>query len=129
MKTTPAVLALAVLMAASFASGNAGANAEEQEYWDAARRASCPELIAAYKETSDAERKVVAAIKESRNGTVATNVLGVTSLAILGIGFFTWDDNASAEENLADLRYDLKLITAVAREKRCQLPLVQSEKK
>lgn len=67
----------------------------------AARKASCPELIDAYKTTSAAERNVVAAMKESKDGTVAANVLGVASLAILGIGFFTWNDDASADENLA----------------------------
>jgi hypothetical protein len=65
---------------------------------------------------------VVAAIKESKDGTVAGNVLGVATLAILGIGFFSWNDSASAEENLADLRSDLDIIRTVAGEKKCVLP-------
>jgi hypothetical protein len=96
--------------------------ASDQEYWDAARKASCAELIEAYKTTSAAERKVVAAIKSSKNGTVAANAIGVASFAILGVGFFTWDNDHSAEENLADLRNDLKIITTVAAEKKCELP-------
>ena len=86
-------------------------------------------MIDAYKTTGDAERKVVAAIKESKDGTVATNVLGVASLAIIGFGFFTWNDNASAEENLADLRNDIKIITTVASEKRCELPALPDNNK
>ena len=78
-------------------------------------------MIDAYRTTSAAERKVVAAMKESKDGTIATNVLGVATLAILGIGFFSWNDSASAEENLADLRNDLNIITTVATEKKCEL--------
>ena len=115
---------LATLIALSFPFGNSWANPPGQEDWDAARKASCPELIEAYKTTSAAERKVVAAMKESKDGTIAGNVLGVASLAILGIGFFSWNDDASAEENLADLRNDLNIITTVAAEKKCVLPVI-----
>jgi hypothetical protein len=87
-----------------------------------ARKASCPELIEAYKSTKETERKVEAAIKESKDGTVATNVLGVATLAIAGFGFFTWDDHHSAQENLADLRNDLTIIRTISAEKKCALP-------
>ena len=122
MRTTQVRFALAALAVAALACGGAWAKSQEQEDWEAARKASCPELVDAYKTTREAERKVVAAIKESKDGTVAGNILGVASLAILGIGFFSWDDNASAEENLADLRNDLKIIMSVAGEKKCTLP-------
>lgn len=102
--------------------GNASVALAEQDDWEEARKASCPEIIDAYKTTVAAERKIVAALKESKDGTIATNVLGVASFAIIGFGFFTWDDNESAEENLADLRDDLKIITTVASEKKCKLP-------
>lgn len=103
----------------------AGASwAADDDDWKAARKASCQELIDAYRETIDAERKVVAAIKESKDSTVAGNVAGVASLAILGVGFFTWDNEASAEENLADLRNDLRIIRTVSAEKKCELPAV-----
>lgn len=95
---------------------------ENQEDWDEARKASCAELIDAYKTTVGLEQKVLAAIKESNNGTIATNVLGVASLTVLGVGFFTWDNNESAEENLADLRADKNILVKVAAEKQCVLP-------
>jgi hypothetical protein len=116
---------LALVIAFSVATTLSAAS-PDAEYWEAARKASCPDLIDAYKTTTDAERKVVTAMKESKDGTVASNVLGVASLAILGIGFFSWDDHASAEENLADLRNDLKIITTVASEKKCALPAAGS---
>ena len=116
---------LALVIALSLATSLSAAS-PDAEYWEAARKASCPELIDAYKTTTAAERKVVTAMKESKDGTVAANVLGVASLAILGIGFFSWDDHASAEENLADLRNDLKIITTVASEKKCALPAAGS---
>jgi hypothetical protein len=123
VKTLRFCQTLAAFIVLSFPFGNSWATSPEQEDWEAARKASCPELIDAYKTTIAAERKVVAAMKESKNGTIATNVLGVASLAILGIGFFSWNDNASAEENLADLRNDLNIITTVASEKKCELPV------
>lgn len=116
MKTTGFRLAVAALVAVSSAA------ASDDDDWKAARKASCEELIEAYKTTVEAERKVVAAIKESRDGTVATNVLGVATLSIIGFGFFTWNNEASAEENLEDLRNDLRIIRTVAAEKKCQLP-------
>src|SRR5262249_47216198 len=121
--------ALAVLVAAGMALGNAWAKSADQEDWEAARKATCPELVDAWKTTHAAERKVVAAIRESKDGTVAGNVLGVATLAIFGIGFFSWDDNSSAEENLADLRNDMKIITTVAVEKKCALPDLTSNAK
>ena len=98
------------------------ARAADEDDWAAARKASCQELVDAYRTTRAAEKKVTAALKDSKDGTVAANVLGVASLALLGIGFFTWNDNASAEENLADLRNDLLIIRTVSAEKKCELP-------
>ena len=129
MKSIPFGRESLAFIVAVFLAGGASAAAPDAEWWEAARKASCPELIDAYKVTTAAERKVVAAMKESRDGTVAANVLGVASLAILGIGFFSWDDQASAEENLADLRNDLKIIVTVASEKKCELPAVPESKK
>lgn len=121
MKMTGFRLALAVLLGAGLPVG-ASLAASDDDDWKAARNASCAELIDAYKTTVEAERKVVAAIKESRDGTVATNVLGVATLSTIGFGFFTWNNDASAEENLEDLRNDLRIIRTVAAEKKCELP-------
>jgi hypothetical protein len=120
VKTLAVRTILSFAIALPFAFGNAWAS--DQEWWDAARKATCPELVDAYKTTTAAERKVVAAIKSSKDGTVASNALGVATLAIFGIGFFTWNNEVSAEENLADLRNDLHIIKTVAAEKKCALP-------
>lgn len=69
-----------------------------------------------------AERKVASAIKDSKTETVATNVVGAAMLAGLGVGFFTWNDDESADENLADLRNDLRIIRTVSADKKCDLP-------
>ncbi|HEY6895894.1 MAG TPA: hypothetical protein VI279_01430, partial [Rhodocyclaceae bacterium] len=111
MKTLWFRQTLAAFIVLSFAVGDSWGKSSENDDWEAARKASCPELVDAYKTTSDAERKVVAAMKASKDGTIAANALGVASLAIFGIGFFSWNDDASAEENLADLRNDLNIIT------------------
>ena len=122
MHTTRLLQAVAAFMFALSATRNSWAASDDEDDWKAARKASCAELIDAYKSTVDAERKLAAALKESTDGTVAANVFGVASLAAVGFGFFTWDDNASAEENLADLRNDLRIIRTVSAEKKCELP-------
>ena len=119
---------LATLLAIALLFCTASAAVADEDVWQMARKASCPELIEAYKATVAAEWEVVAAIKNSKGGTVATNVLGVATLAIVGFGFFTWNDSESAEENLADLRNDLTIVKTVASEKKCELPVIPEEK-
>jgi hypothetical protein len=112
MKNT-VFLVMALLCGSAWAS---------EEDWALARKASCQELIDAWKSTSMAEKKVAAALKDSKDGTIAANVLGVATLAAFGVGFFHWNDHSSAEENLADLRHDLMIIKTVSAEKKCELP-------
>ena len=110
------VIAIALLLSSACAA------AADDDDWKAARKASCQELKEAYGNTLAAERKVADAIKDSTNSTVATNALGAAAFAFTGFFFFTWNDDESAEENLADLRNDLKIIRTVAAEKKCELP-------
>jgi hypothetical protein len=42
-------------------------------------------------------------------------------LAAVGIGFFVWDDNEDAEENLAELRAYRDAIATAGRKKGCTL--------
>ena len=128
MRTGKVNRMLATLIAIALLFCEASAAVADEDVWQMARKASCQELIEAYKATVAAEREVVAAIKNSRDGTVATNVLGVATLAIVGFGFFTWNDNESAEENLADLRNDLNIVKTVPSEKKCALPVIPEEK-
>jgi flagellar hook assembly protein FlgD len=102
-------------------SGMTCASANDDEDWKAARNASCKELKEAYVNMLAAEKKVADEIKSSNNTTVGTNLLGAAAFAATGFFFFTWDDTSSAEENLADLRNDLKIIRTVAQEKKCEL--------
>ena len=115
-------LRTALLLFALLAASPLTALANEDDDWKAARRASCEELTDAYRTTAAAERKVVEEMKNTSRAETGTNLLGVATLAIAGFGFFTWDNNHTAEENLADLRNDLQIITTVAREKNCALP-------
>ena len=115
-------LVATVLIFALLAANPPSALANDSDDWKAARRASCQELSDAYRTTAAAERKVVEEMKNTSRAETGTNLLGVATLAIVGFGFFTWDNNHTAEENLADLRNDLHIITTVAREKNCALP-------
>ena len=123
MKKVAANRMPATVLAIAFLFGvTCAAAATDDDDWKAARKASCQQLKEAYQNTLAAESKVVDAIKSSNNGTAATNVLGAAAFAFTGYFFFTWNDNESAEENLADLRNDLKIIRTVAAEKKCELP-------
>ena len=115
-------LVATVLIFALLAANPVTALANDDD-WKAARRASCEELTDAYRTTAAAERKVVEEMKNTSRAETGTNLLGVATLAIAGFGFFTWDNNHTAEENLADLRNDLQIITTVACEKNCALPV------
>ena len=115
-------LVVTVLIFALLTANPVTALANDSDDWKAARRASCEELTDAYRTTAAAERKVVEEMKNTSRAETGANLLGVATLAIAGFGFFTWDNNHTAEENLADLRNDLQIITTVAREKNCALP-------
>ena len=115
-------LRAAMLLFALLAASPLTALANDDDDWKAARRASCQELSDAYRTTAEAERKVVEEMKNTSRAETGANLLGVATLAIAGFGFFTWDNHHTAEENLADLRNDLQIITTVAREKNCALP-------
>ena len=43
------------------------------------------------------------------------------AFALLGFGFFTWNDNSDAQESLAELREIRVAITEGARKKNCRL--------
>ena len=113
-----ALLSTTAMLCAALPAQSAG----DDDDWKAARKASCTELKEAWVNTQAAERKVADEIRRSTNGTVATNVLGAAALATTGFFFFTWNNDESAEENLADLRHDLDIIKTVAAEKKCELP-------
>jgi hypothetical protein len=92
---------------------------EDQKLIDAA---PCEEIVKQYNIHVAEEKAVVAEINRSKAGNVATNVIGAATLAAFGLGFFSWDDNSSAEENLAELRHYREAIAAAGRKKGCSLP-------
>jgi hypothetical protein len=91
---------------------------EDQKLIDAA---SCEEIVREYRNYSAAEKEAEAQIRQSNAGTAAANVAGIAAFAILGFGFFTWDDNSDAQENLAELRDIRVAIAEGARKKGCNL--------
>lgn len=81
---------------------------EDQKLIDAA---SCEEIVREYRNYSAAEKAAEAQIRQSNAGTAATNVAGLAAFAVLGFGFFTWDDTSDAREQLAELR-DIRIAIA-----------------
>jgi hypothetical protein len=109
-------MAIALVLVAHTA--RSGVDPEDQKLIDAA---SCPEIVREYGNYAGAEREADALIHRANAGTAAANVAGLAAFATLGFGFFTWDNNSDAEENLAELR-DIRIaIGDAARKKGCVL--------
>ena len=119
MLKTLTSLALAGAIGFHSAVSWSGVTTEDQKLIEAA---SCDEIIKEYRNFSAAEKKLAEEIRQTDSGTVAGNVAGAASLAIFGLGFFSWDDQADAKENLAELTAYREAIAAEGKKKRCNLP-------
>ena len=113
-----ATLSLIAALLLSATAVRAAIDPEDQKLIDAA---SCEEIQREYRNYWAAEKEAEAEIRRAKTGTAAANIAGITAFAVLGFGFFTWDDHSSAEENLAELR-DIRIAIAEgARKKNCTL--------
>jgi hypothetical protein len=83
--------------------------------------ASCEEIVTDYRNYSVAEKEVADEIRRANAGMAATNAAGIAAFAVLGFGFFTWDDNSDAQETPAELRDIRAAIAEGARKKGCVL--------
>lgn len=81
--------------------------------------AGCVDIEREYKKYYAAEKSLEEEIRKAGNSTVATNVVGVATMAVLGVGFFTWNDSSNAQENLAELRAYREAIGAAGVKKSC----------
>lgn len=93
-------------------------DAEDQKLIDAA---SCPDITREYRNYYNAEKEAEAQIRRSNAGQAAVNIAGLAAFATLGFGFFHWDSNASAQENLEEVRAIRVAIQEAARKKKCAL--------
>ena len=84
--------------------------------------AGCDEIIREYRNFSLAEKKLTEEIRQTSSGTTATNVIGVATMAALGIGFFSWNDQVDARTNLAELTAYREAIAAQGKKKNCAMP-------
>ena len=110
---------VAILVVCAQSSWSSGVDPEDQKLIDAA---GCDEIVKQHGIHVAQEKALADEIRNTTKGTVATNVLGAATLAAFGFGFFTWDNSANAEENLAELRAYREAITAAGRKKGCSLP-------
>lgn len=83
--------------------------------------ANCQELAEAYQEFSEAEKSMKALLRESQTETIVTNVIGVTTLATLGLGFFTYENTSEADAYLAQIQEYMSAIRESASTKKCSL--------
>jgi hypothetical protein len=101
MRNLPIIFVTATLALCGF-SAWANVTPEDQKLIDAA---SCEELIK----------------EHASNNTTAGNVVDVATLAVFGLGFFSWDDQADTKTNLAELTAYREAIAAAAKKKNCKL--------
>ena len=92
--------------------------AEDQQLIEAA---GCDEIIKEHRNFLAAEKKLAEEIRNTSNSTVAGNVLGVATLAVFGLGFFSWDNQVDAKTNLAELTAYREAIAAEDKKKGCKL--------
>jgi len=111
-------LSLAAALALPVPAAWSALDPEDQKLID---EASCEEIQREYRNYSAAEREVEAEIRKTNAGTAAANVAGIAALAVLGFGFFTWNDASDLQETLAELREIRIAIAEGARKKGCRL--------
>ncbi|MBI3147666.1 MAG: hypothetical protein HYZ17_04055 [Betaproteobacteria bacterium] len=112
------VLPLAVTLAGYGLTSWSYVTAEDQKLIEAA---GCDEIIKEHRNFSAAEKRLAEEIRQTSESTTASNVVGVASLAVFGLGFFTWNDQADAKTNLAELTAYREAIAAEGRKKNCKL--------
>ncbi len=93
-------------------------SAEDQKLIAAA---NCDEIVKEHRNFAAAEKKLEEEIRKTSNSTTASNVVGVATLAVFGLGFFSWDDQVDAKANLAELTAYREAIAAEAKKKNCTL--------
>lgn len=117
MRNLPTIL-LTVTLALCGPNAWANVTPEDQKLIDAA---NCEELVKEHANFAAAEKKLAEEIRQTSNNTTAGNVVGVATLAVFGLGFFSWDDQADAKTNLAEITAYREAIAAAAKKKNCKL--------
>lgn len=112
------VLPLAAALAGNVTGAWSMVTAEDQKLIEAA---NCDEIIKEHRNFLAAERQLAEEIRQNSASTTAGNVIGVASLAVFGLGFFSWDDQSDAKTNLAELTAYREAIAAEGRKKHCKL--------
>jgi hypothetical protein len=110
-------LPLALILAGHGGASRAQVTAEDQKLIEAA---GCEEIIKEHRNFSAAVTKLTEEIRQTGNSTTAGNVAGVATLAVFGLGFFSWNDQADAKTNLAELTAYRDAIAAEGRKKNCK---------
>lgn len=91
---------------------------EDQQLINAAE---CEEIAKEYRNYSAAAKNLEEEIRQSASDTTTGNVIGAATLAVFGLGFFSWDDNSDAKTNLAELIAYRDAIADAGRQKSCAM--------
>ena len=82
--------------------------------------ATCSDLMEERADFVTAEQDLSDALESDAKSTIATNVIGVATFATLGLGFFSWSDNADAKGMLVEMRELRAAIDAAILKKGCR---------
>ncbi|CAG1011691.1 hypothetical protein BURK2_04334 [Burkholderiales bacterium] len=118
IRKTLAILPLTAALAGYGITSLSQVTAEDQKLIEAA---NCDEIVKEHRNFSAAEKELAEEIRRTSASTTASNVLGVASLAVVGLGFFSWNDQVDAKTNLAELTAYREAIAAEGRKKNCKL--------
>lgn len=118
LSKTFVTLPLILILTGYGAAAQAQVTAEDQKLIEAA---GCDEIIEEHRNFSAAVTKLTQEIQQTSSSTTAGNVVGVATLAVFGLGFFSWNDQADAKTNLAELTAYRDAIATAGRKKNCKL--------
>ena len=94
----------------------AAIDSEDQAIIDSA---SCTELAGEYPGFVAAEAELSNNIKNNTQATIVTNLIGVATLATLGLGIFSWDDSSDLQANLEEIQQLRVAIETAIKRKAC----------
>lgn len=92
-----------------------------QDDVDAIKSSNCEKLAEAYRDFLDAERQAKEALQESRTQTVVENVVGLSLVATVGVGFISLSDTSELTAYITEVQEYIELIRETSNDKKCQL--------
>lgn len=92
-----------------------------QDDVDAIKSSNCEELSETYRDFLEAERQAHEALQESRTQNVIENVVGLSLVATVGVGFVSFSNTSELAAYISEVQEYLEFIRATANDNKCKL--------